>query len=95
MTYTLKITKQEYEFILSAVDAYHASLRQKVVDQVSASLMKAAPAVVEKPAEKKSKKTDGRKNRVWTPEQRAKQAELIRQRWAKAREAKAKVLEAA
>ncbi len=95
MTYTLKITKQEYEFILNAVDAYHTNLRQKVVDQVSASLMKAAPAVVEKPVATKSKKIDGRKNRVWTPEQRAKHSELARQRWAKARDAKAKVLEAA
>lgn len=33
-------------------------------------------------------KPDKRKGRTWTPEQRAAQAELIRQRWAKKKETK-------
>lgn len=94
MTYTLKITKQEYEFILAAIDAYNANLRQKIADQVAVSLLKAAP--VEAPVvAKKEAKTKRRQGRKWTPEARAKQSELARQRWAKARDAKAKFAEAA
>lgn len=82
MTYTLKITKQDYEFILAAIDAYNANLRQKIVDQVSASLMKAAPAEV--PVfTKKEAKPKKRKGRIWTPEERIQQAERARQTWAK------------
>lgn len=94
MTYTLKITKQGYELILAAIDAYHANLRQKIVDQVSASVMKAAPTAAPVVA-KKETKTKGRQGRKWTPEARAKQSELARQRWAKARDAKTRVMVAA
>jgi hypothetical protein len=94
MTYTLKITKQEYEFILAAIDAYNANLRQKIVDQIAVSLLKTAP--VEAPVvAKKEAKPKKRQGRKWTDEARLRQSELAIQRWAKAREAKARVMEAA
>jgi len=40
MKYTISITKEEYEFILTAVDAYISNLRQKMADQAQTWLIK-------------------------------------------------------
>lgn len=40
MKYTISITKEEYEFILTAVDAYVSGLRQKMADQTTTWLIR-------------------------------------------------------
>ena len=40
MKYTISITKEEYEFIITAVDAYVASLRGKMADQANTWLIR-------------------------------------------------------
>lgn len=40
MEYTISITKEEYEFILTAVDAYTSNLRQKMADQATSWLIR-------------------------------------------------------
>lgn len=40
MKYTISITKEEYDFILTAVDAYVSSLRQKMADQAQLWLIR-------------------------------------------------------
>lgn len=40
MKYTISITKEEYDFILTAVDAYVSNLRQKMADQAQTWLIR-------------------------------------------------------
>ena len=40
MKYTISITKEEYEFILAAVDAYVSNLREKMANQAQTWLIK-------------------------------------------------------
>ena len=41
MKYTISITKEEYDFILTAVDAYINNLRNKMADQAQTWLVRA------------------------------------------------------
>lgn len=90
MNYTIKVTKEEYDFILTAVDAYVSGLRQKMADQATIWLIStASEKMASKVETKKEPAKKKRQGRTWTPEQRRKQSELAIARWQKANEAKA------
>lgn len=95
MTYTIKITKEEYDFIIAAVDAYASNLRHKMANQATSFLIGKPDALTileaakETRAAKKAEKPKKRRGRTWTPEERKKQSELVRQRWAARRGAAA------
>lgn len=88
---TIKIPAASAPFLIRAIETYSDLLKEAIkqgleapnwnMDKVAGTTV----ATLEKPR-KTEEKNKRRQGRTWTPEARAKQSELARQRWAKAKQ---------